>query len=148
MFKKYYISFFVILLFFSYILSINNSLTDSFTWPIPDCKTITSYFGFRIHPTTFKTSYHSGIDIRASQNTPIYSICNGIVSFTGFNGPYGYSIIIKNNEYEILYAHVSPDFIININDIITTNQIIGKVGPKYINNFSGNKYFDSNRQCY
>ena len=54
----------------------------------------------------------------------------------------------RNNNFEILYAHVSPNYTVNTNDTIISNQIIGKVGPKYINNFSGNKYFDSNRQCY
>ena len=66
----------------------------------------------------------------------------GIVIFTGFNGANGHTIIIKNNNYEYIYSHVSPNYIIKPNDIISPNQIIGFVGPKYL--IIGNeKYTDS-----
>ena len=114
--------------------------------PTQDYKQITSYFGFRIHPTTFKESYHSGIDISVPEVTNITSICNGTVDFVGFYGAYGYSIIIENNNYQILYAHVSPNFIVNSGTTVFQNQIIGNVRPKYIQDFSNNKYYDSNRK--
>lgn len=148
MFKKYCSLFFCLIFIFSLIYSFDFYNTSKCVWPTPNYKQITSYFGFRIHPTTFKQSYHSGIDISVPENSDIHSICNGIVTFTGFNGAYGYSIIIKNNNFEILYAHVSPNYTININDSVISNQIIGKVGPKYIKDFLGNKYYDSNRQSY
>lgn len=145
MFKKYSYLFFCLIIIICFIYSLDYSSFTKWYWPTPNNTKITSYFGFRIHPTTFKESYHSGIDISALEETSIHSVCNGIVNFVGFNGAYGYSIIIKNNNYEILYAHVSPNFLIQINDIIIQNQIIGKVGPKYIQNFPNNKYYDSNR---
>ncbi|MGN1299635.1 MAG: M23 family metallopeptidase [Candidatus Scatovivens sp.] len=149
--KKSLYLFFSILLIFSFIVSTTKSLKNISTecsWPTNEYKTITSYFGFRIHPTTFKQSYHSGIDISAPEGTPIHSICSGRIEFIDFNGPYGYSIIIKSNNYEILYGHVSPNFIVNINEYINQNDIIGNVGPKYIDDFIGNKYYDSNRNGY
>ena len=148
MFKKYCSLFFCLIFIFSFFSSINYYNFSKCNWPTANYKQITSYFGFRIHPTTFKESYHSGIDISAPEGTDIHSISNGIVSFIGFNGAYGYSIIVKNNNFEILYAHVSPDFIVNTNDTIISNQIIGKVGPKYIKDFTSNKYYDSNRSSY
>ena len=94
--------------------------------------TISSYFGSRTHPITKKNSYHSGIDIPAKENTNIYSISNGIVTFTGFSGANGYTIKILYNNFEIIYGHVSPNFIISKNDKISTNQVIGFIGPKYL----------------
>ena len=146
MFKKYCSLFFCLIFIFSIIYSIDYYDFSKCIWPTPNYKQITSYFGFRIHPTTFKSSYHSGIDIAAPEGTNIHSICNGIIDFIGFNGAYGYSIIIKNNNLQILYAHVSPNYIVKINDTILSNQIIGNVGPKYIQDFYGNTYYDSNRK--
>lgn len=103
-----------------------------FEWPFENNFEITSLFGKRIHPVTNKESYHSGIDIPANENTNIYSISNGIVSYTGFLGANGYSIIICYDSFEIIYGHVSPNYIINKNDIILPNQLIGYVGPKYL----------------
>ncbi len=148
MFKKYCSLFFYLIFIFSLIYSFDYYNTSKCVWPTPNYKQITSYFGFRIHPTTFKQSYHSGIDIAAPESSEIHSISNGIVSFIGFNGAYGYSILIKNTNFEILYAHVSPNYIVNTNDAIISNQIIGKVGPKYIKDFLGNHYYDSNRYSY
>ena len=57
----------------------------------------------------------------------------------------GYSIIIKNNNIQVIYAHVSPDFIVFQTQHISKKEKIGTVGPKYINSPENNKYFDSNR---
>ena len=95
---------------------------------------------------------HSGIDIAATENTKIYSVLNGIVTFTGFKGAGGYTIIIHNNEFDISYCHVSPNFIVSENDVVTANSIIGFVGPKYISSIQNNPYQDSSRKtnkwCY
>lgn len=149
MFKKYFYSFFIILYIFSFILSINFSISKSSSncfWPTPNYNNITSYFGFRMHPVTGKYSYHSGIDISVPQGDNIYSISNGIVSFTGFNGAYGYSIIVNTNNFEVLYAHVSPNFIVSANQYISKGDLIGTVGPKYVDYPS--IYTDSSRKLY
>lgn len=92
------------------------------------------------------SSNHSGIDIAATENTKIYAVLGGIVTFTGFKGAGGYTITIHNNEFDISYCHVSPNFIITENDIIEPNTIIGFVGPKYISEISNNPYHDSSRK--
>ncbi len=58
----------------------------------------------------------------------------------------GYSIIIENQNIQVIYAHVSPNFIVSKNKNIIQNQKIGTVGPKYIDAIENTKYFDSNRQ--
>lgn len=93
------------------------------------------------------SSNHSGIDIGATENTKIYAVLGGIVTFTGFKGAGGYTITIKNNEFDISYCHVSPNFLVTENDIIEPNTIIALVGPKYIPNIVGNPYHDSTRKA-
>ena len=103
-----------------------------FEWPLENNFYISSHFGKRTHPITQKTSYHSGIDIPAAEQTNIFSISDGTVSFTGFLGANGYSIIINYNSFQIIYSHVSPNFIVTKNDTIFSNQLIGFVGPKFL----------------
>ena len=61
----------------------------------------------------------------------------------GFKGAGGYTITIHNNEFDISYCHVSPNFIISVDDIIEQNTLIGFVGPKYIDNIPNNPYHDN-----
>ena len=113
---------------------------SSFFWPTPGYHQITSHFGPRTSPTAGASSNHSGIDIAAQEGSSIYSISDGIVVHTGFKGAYGHTIIIKYNNLEIFYAHVSPFYIVNLGQNIRANSLIGNVGPKYLS-FGGSPYY-------
>ena len=52
--------------------------------------------------------------------------------------------MIKNNNFIFSYSHVSPNFIVNIGDYISQNQLIGNVGSKNIQPIPNNPYTDSN----
>ena len=68
----------------------------------------------------------------------------GTVVSTGFKGANGYCIIIKNDNLEITYAHISPNYIINKGQLVESGQLIGYVGPKYLSANIGNpNYTDS-----
>ena len=56
----------------------------------------------------------------------------------------GYSIIIRYENFQFLYGHVSPKFIVRKNQKILQGQNIGEVGPMYIDSPENTKYFDSN----
>lgn len=58
-------------------------------------------------------------------------------------GANGYSIKIENNDFLIMYSHVSPNFLVKVGDFVRQGQIIGNVGPKYIDNVFNNPYKDS-----
>ena len=116
---------------------------DSYTWPLPNHINISSYFGFRISPTTGTPQYHSGIDIPATHGTKIYSVSSGNVTFLDFYGANGYTIIIENSIESFQYSHVSPEFIIEIGEYINKGEHIGNVGPKYISDIENNPYHDS-----
>jgi len=70
----------------------------------------------------------------------------GVITFTGFYGADGYTIIIENSEIQVLYAHCSPKFIVKKNQKVLKGEKIGEVGPKYIEAEENTKYFDSERK--
>ncbi|MGM9613096.1 MAG: M23 family metallopeptidase [Butyricicoccus sp.] len=69
--------------------------------------TKTSDYGMRTHPITGKESFHYGLDIGASEGTPIAAFADGIVRETGFN-TYGNYVVLDHPEgISTLYAHCS-----------------------------------------
>lgn len=113
-----------------------------FLWPTPGYTTITSYFGKRTAPTTGASTYHSGIDIAAPTGSNLIAIMNGKISYLGFNGAGGFTIILKNEHFSVSYCHVSPNFIVNVEDYIVKGQKIGTVGPLNVYNVPNNPYKD------
>lgn len=116
-----------------------------YIWPLPEYFHISSPFGFRISPTTGASSYHSGIDIPAPENTAIFAVSSGTVEFTGFQGANGYTIMIEKGNMIFSYCHVSPNFTVHVGDEIEKNQQISCVGPKYISAIPENPYTDISR---
>ena len=88
--------------------------SSDFFWPTPGYHKITSYFGKRVSPTTGASSNHSGIDIAAAEGSSVFSILSGQVTFTGFYGANGHSIIIQSNNFSIQYSHLSPNYLFNV----------------------------------
>lgn len=150
------ISFTVILFsIFSYISYSNTYFINSdlysyyfsnseFFWPVPGFNTISSPFGKRTSPTTGSSIYHSGIDIPASEGSTVYSVISGTITFIGFNGANGYSILQENENISVVYGHVSPDYIVSVGDFIHNGKRISNIGPKYIYNMKDNPYKDTN----
>ena len=56
--------------------------TNSFLWPVPGYKRISSNFGVRIAPTTGASTNHSGVDIPAPTGTNLVSVIDGIITDT------------------------------------------------------------------
>lgn len=89
---------------------------------------ITSKFGNRKDPFNFKKTFHSGIDIAAPMNTPIFAAADGKITFADRNGGYGLTIIIDHhNTYETLYAHLN-EIDVKVGDQVKKGDIIGKMG--------------------
>ena len=118
---------------------------NNFYWPLPGYTRISSYFGYRNIPTQGATSFHGGIDIPAPSGTNIVSSISGTVTYIGFMGSGGCTIIITNNAYSTIYHHISPNYIVKKGDHVYQGQIIAHVGPKNIYGISNNPYKDSSR---
>ncbi|WP_321468808.1 peptidoglycan DD-metalloendopeptidase family protein [Halarcobacter sp.] len=92
--------------------------------------TVTSRFGYRIHPVTKKKKFHRGIDLRAKRKTEVFATADGVVSFARASnyGDFGRVIKIRHNfGFETVYAHLNKT-LVKTGDIIRKNQVIGLSG--------------------
>ena len=89
---------------------------------------ITSKFGNRVHPITNSYSFHNGIDLRAVQGTPVYSILPGTVDQVYYNDIGGNQITIEHPEgFRSGYAHLK-DTLIDPGQSVYAGQLIGYSG--------------------
>lgn len=85
-------------------------------------------FGMMMHPILHKVTFHKGIDMHCSENTPIFAAASGKISYAGDGGTYGRLIIIQHdNGYETRYAHCSHIYV-RIGQEVKKKQCIGRVG--------------------
>ena len=102
--------------------------TGSMIWPAPDSHTITSYFGWRVHPITGTNKYHSGVDIGASYGSSVLAADSGTVILAGWNGGYGNCVVISHgNGITTLYGHMSS-IAVSSGQSVSQGQTIGYVG--------------------
>lgn len=93
------------------------------------------------------SSYHSGIDIPASNGSNIYAIESGIITFASWGAGGGYTIVLELDKYSnisVSYCHLSPNYIVKRNDYVEKGNLIGFVGPKNVYGINNNPYKDSN----
>jgi murein DD-endopeptidase MepM/ murein hydrolase activator NlpD len=102
---------------------------DLFRKPLKSRYWLSSPYGWRDSPfNTGKRSFHSGVDMAASQGTPIYAALDGKVTTTGYSAVYGnYVIITHHSGYKSLYAHMSQ-ITCKRGNFVYTNTMIGRVG--------------------
>lgn len=107
--------------------------TGSFIYPIQSEKfTISSPFGPRTNPISGKSEFHKGIDLAATQGTPIFASAAGTVIYAQFaehpyNG-YGNLVIIKHSSSLVtLYGHCSK-LLVSVGQAVQQGQIIAQVG--------------------
>jgi murein DD-endopeptidase MepM/ murein hydrolase activator NlpD len=71
---------------------------------------------------------HAGIDLAASTGTPIRAADGGKVTFAGWNGAYGYSVIIDHGgNRTTLYGHCSK-LLVSAGESVYQGQHIANVG--------------------
>lgn len=108
-------------------------------WPMVGWSnmTITSYFGWRVHPITGEVKYHNGVDIAATAGTPVLALANGVVKEKGMRpNDRGLYISIWNgaegSQYFYLYQHLQPNHPeydnLNVGDSVTQGQVVGYTG--------------------
>jgi len=99
----------------------------SFIWPTA-VKSISSPFGWRIHPIFNRRIFHQGIDIVGTVGTKIYSAEEGRVYFRGFINGYGLVLIIKHkNNYSTVYTHLSK-YEVKLNEWVEQGELIAQMG--------------------
>lgn len=112
-----------------------NIEVNKYYWPTPGFNGISSYFGYRKSPTKGASSYHKGIDILANLGSGVSTIDDGIVKFASFDSAGGYMITIEHqNNIKSYYMHLASKMYVKPGDSVKKGDIIGKVGPKHIEN--------------
>ncbi len=98
-------------------------------FPLPMPASITSAFGWRIHPISGKTSFHAGTDLAAPTGTPVLAAFPGQVETAGFMGGYGLAILLQHQEGNLAtrYAHLSKIYV-QPGQWVSQGTIIGLVG--------------------
>ena len=66
-----------------------------------------------VHPLHGATNFHGGIDIPAPPGTNIIAAISGRVTYTGFMGSGGCTVVVQGNNYSIVCHHVSPNFLVS-----------------------------------
>ncbi len=89
---------------------------------------ITSPFGQRISPFTGQKEFHQGLDISGPIGTPIVAPAKGVISFTGVDGGFGKTILIKHgSNISTRYAHLSS-FKVKQGQSVKRGEVIGYLG--------------------
>ncbi|MBQ2897055.1 MAG: peptidoglycan DD-metalloendopeptidase family protein [Clostridia bacterium] len=97
-------------------------------WPAPGYTTITSPYGYRIHPTLKVYKLHTGVDFAAPMNATVVAAEDGLVVTAQYNNAYGNYIVINHgNGLSTLYAHNTTLFV-SAGQQVTRGQTIAKVG--------------------
>ncbi|MBD1924633.1 peptidoglycan DD-metalloendopeptidase family protein [Microcoleus sp. FACHB-831] len=100
----------------------------SMLFPLSIPASITSVFGWRIHPISGDRRFHAGTDIGAPVGTPVLAAYAGKVAIADWMGGYGLSVVLQHNETrESLYAHLS-EIAVQPGQWVEQGSVIGKVG--------------------
>ena len=107
------------------------------TWRWPTyCTSITSYYGYRIHPVYKTKKFHSGVDIGAGYGDTIMAAASGTVILVsepvegknkGGSGYGNYCVIDHGNGYTTLYGH-ARDIYVKVGQKVSRGKAIGEVG--------------------
>lgn len=97
-------------------------------WPVPSCHSISSGYGYRIHPVTGVRKLHAGIDIPCSTGTSVVASASGTVVDAGYNSYNGnYLKISHGNGLETMYLHCSR-LMVSSGARVSGGQTIAKSG--------------------
>ncbi|WP_258360949.1 murein hydrolase activator EnvC family protein [Moorella sulfitireducens] len=102
--------------------------TKGMLWPLPGYTSISSDYGWRIHPLLKTRRFHDGIDLPAPTGTEIIAPLDGQVISTGYLGGYGNHIVIDHGGgLSTMYAHLSA-ILVRDGQEVKKGQVIGRVG--------------------
>ena len=89
---------------------------------------ITSPFGWRVHPITGASRFHSGIDIADDYYTPVVASAPGVVTHAGWIDGYGNAVIIEHEGgWSTLYGHFA-EIQVMAGQTVSAGHLIGGQG--------------------
>lgn len=99
-----------------------------FAWPVPSTHSISSSYGYRIHPITGNKKLHAGIDIPGQAGDTVVAAESGTVIVAEYSSSYGnYVIIDHGSGLTTLYAH-NTSLNVRAGQKVQRGQQIARVG--------------------
>ena len=98
--------------------------------PLIEYKRISSPYGYRTHPLSQTQEIHTGTDLAADKDTPVYATADGVVDFAkdGWNGGYGTLVKVDHSfGFRTYYAHLN-DIAVKKGEFVRKGQLIAYVG--------------------
>lgn len=89
---------------------------------------VTSPFGFRIHPVTGRYAFHAGVDLRAHCDT-VFAVLKGTTE-VGYDHNLGIYLIINQGRLQIIYGHLSRI-------LVSTGDLVSSAVPLAITGATG-----------
>jgi len=81
---------------------------------------ISSSFGYRVHPITHLHSFHSGVDLSARHDT-VYAVFDGAAS-VGYDDYLGLFVTVSDTNFTCIYGHLST-ILTSAGPVITAQPI-------------------------
>ena len=100
---------------------------QSYTWPLPGHYSISSPFGYRVHPILGYSKFHSGVDIPAPSGTPIVAAKSGTVIMSQLMSGYGNVVMVDHGDTVTVYAHCSA-LNVCVGESVKAGDVIAFVG--------------------
>ena len=98
----------------------------SLAWPVAG--PVVSGFGPRIDPILGVERFHAGIDISASEGTPIHAAAAGTVTRAGGEGDCGYAVTLEHaSGLRTHYCHMSQ-VLVEVGQLVAGGEVVGLVG--------------------
>lgn len=115
----------------SYYSLSGRSLKSSFLrTPLAYSRVSSGFSDARFHPLHLRWQAHTGVDYAAPTGTPVRTVADGVVTFSGWQNGYGNVIYVQHSgPYSTVYAHlsyISPGA--RKGARVRQGQLIGEVG--------------------
>jgi len=91
---------------------------------------VTEAFGWRTHPIIKRREFHTGIDLRAKHQKPVWTTADGVVEYAGYHQKSGFGnlvIIDHGFGFKTYYGHLGK-ITVHMGDTVTKGDVIGLSG--------------------
>jgi len=99
----------------------------SLPWPAEGAVTVD--FGNQVDPVHETTTYHPGIQIATTPESPVRAVFDGVVTSIDFVPGYGTYVVVEHGEYLSVYSNFSS-LSISENQRISAGQVLGRAGTE------------------
>ena len=97
-------------------------------WPVIGYTTLSSKFGYRIHPISGEKKLHTGIDIPAPAGTPVVAANSGTVIISRYDNSYGNMVAIDHGGGIVSFYANNTERLVKVGDKVSKGQKISTVG--------------------